>query len=297
MDGSGYSEPGSTITTDEDDDFKIKGAVSRAAPTQSSSNAPSLEDCIICLQSITERAVAVPCNHLSFDFICLVSWLQQRETCPLCNATVTEVQFDWRSPSDYKSFEVRPRTTEKRLSQDIHPPSVLNVQRHRHYPNPGPRRANGRDSNSSPPADPAVEKRRTVYQEGLYSHHIGANRISGHRDFTPQEFSNSPLLQRRARIFLRRELQIFSHLDSQGDIRNRGFVLEYIVAMLKKFDPKAADGRAEDLLSEFLSRTSAKLLLHELLAWLRSPHATLVEWDKSVQYSFNFGESPNKGID
>jgi hypothetical protein len=26
----------------------------------------------------------VPCNHANFDFLCLVSWLEQRRNCPLC---------------------------------------------------------------------------------------------------------------------------------------------------------------------------------------------------------------------
>ena len=42
------------------------------------------DPCVICLEAVHERAVASPCRHFSFDFLCLVSWLQQRSTCPLC---------------------------------------------------------------------------------------------------------------------------------------------------------------------------------------------------------------------
>jgi hypothetical protein len=42
------------------------------------------EVCVICLSSITERAITAPCNHYTFDFLCLVSWLQENSTCPLC---------------------------------------------------------------------------------------------------------------------------------------------------------------------------------------------------------------------
>lgn len=42
------------------------------------------DPCVICLDSISERAVASPCRHHSFDFLCLVSWLDQRTQCPLC---------------------------------------------------------------------------------------------------------------------------------------------------------------------------------------------------------------------
>ena len=34
--------------------------------------------CTICLELITERAVAVPCNHLTFDYLCLIQALEQR---------------------------------------------------------------------------------------------------------------------------------------------------------------------------------------------------------------------------
>lgn len=40
--------------------------------------------CVICLDTVSEKAVAYPCRHHSFDFLCLVSWLQERSTCPLC---------------------------------------------------------------------------------------------------------------------------------------------------------------------------------------------------------------------
>lgn len=85
-------------------------------------------------------------------------------------------------------------------------------------------------------------------------------------------------------MFLRRELKLFSYLDAGAGVRNREFVLEYIVAVLKQCDIKAADGRAEDQLSEFLERGNASLLLHELHSWLRSPYERLDRWDRDVQY-------------
>lgn len=42
------------------------------------------DPCVICLESITEPARAVPCDHDNFDFLCLLSWLEQRHVCPLC---------------------------------------------------------------------------------------------------------------------------------------------------------------------------------------------------------------------
>jgi hypothetical protein len=63
--------------------------------------------------------------------------------------------------------------------------------------------------------------------------------------------------------------------------------------MLKTLDIRASDGRAEDLLQEFLGRECARLFLHELNAWLRSPYQKVEEWDRDVQYKealpANFG--------
>ena len=43
-----------------------------------------IDPCVICLDAVSERALASPCHHHNFDFVCLVSWLQQRPICPLC---------------------------------------------------------------------------------------------------------------------------------------------------------------------------------------------------------------------
>jgi len=51
-----------------------------AAPARDESG----DTCVICLSTVTERAITSPCNHYTFDFVCLVSWLQERSTCPLC---------------------------------------------------------------------------------------------------------------------------------------------------------------------------------------------------------------------
>lgn len=45
------------------------------------------DPCVICLESITEASIAKPCNHTNFDFLCLVSWLEQQPNCPLCTGT------------------------------------------------------------------------------------------------------------------------------------------------------------------------------------------------------------------
>lgn len=39
------------------------------------------------------------------------------------------------------------------------------------------------------------------------------------------------------------------------------------------------------MLAEFLGRPHARLFLHELGAWLRSPFTRLEDWDRNVQYA------------
>lgn len=49
--------------------------------------------CVICLESITEPAAAIPCQHAHFDFVCIASWLQQRRACPLCKIHSLDSEF------------------------------------------------------------------------------------------------------------------------------------------------------------------------------------------------------------
>lgn len=62
----------------------------RMGSTAASSQDPSKDTCVICLSAVTERAITSPCSHYSFDFVCLVSWLQERSTCPLCKLNLMQ---------------------------------------------------------------------------------------------------------------------------------------------------------------------------------------------------------------
>ena len=284
MDGiSSLHTDKNTIVID-DDDFKIKGAATDARdPGKKKDDFP--ETCTICLEAVSERAVAVTCNHLAFDFLCLVSWLQERPTCPLCNAKVTEVEYDWRGPDDFKTYHV-PREGARRTNE-----SAVEQSRRRRGQDSIRRRTERRTPRTEQPAaagdNPELERRRRVYRDRLFSLHVGANRISQYRDFTSKDFANSADLQSRARLFLRRELQVFQFLDRAAAPRggNREFLIEYIVAILKTNELKGANGHAEDLLADYLGRDNVRLLLHELEAWLRSPYADLDAWDRHVQYA------------
>jgi hypothetical protein len=257
------------------DNFSIKGAATKRKRSH-----VEPEACAICLEAIKERAVATPCNHLSFDFICLVQWLQEHATCPLCKAEVKEVQYDWRAPTDFKTYTVGQDHTAKATAS--HTRQRVSAARRRRDVPWGSQTASSSSSVSA--EDPSLTRRRQVYLNHTPSLHVGANRISQYQTFTPASFAASPALQTRARIFLRRELRVFDFLDRRPAGANREFLIEYLVAVLKSNDPKGADGHAEELVKEFLGREDARLLLHELDAWLRSPYERLEAWDSHAQY-------------
>ncbi|ORY09773.1 hypothetical protein BCR34DRAFT_625587 [Clohesyomyces aquaticus] len=261
------------------------------APAASPSKDDSGDACVICLSSITERAITAPCNHYTFDFICIVSWLQEKSSCPLCKAEVKAVQYDWRSPEDYKTYTV---SATHRPPSSSTPRAPASQNPFRRFQNRPPRRpqAARRDC---PPLNPdiALVRRRHVYRHKLYSLHVGANRISRYQNLTPDMVATSPDLQSRAKMWIRRELRVFSFLHSDTETTaedtttssNAEFLLTYIISILKTVDIKSSTGHAEDLLQEFLGRDNARLFLHELNAWLRSPYTKLDDWDRHVQYT------------
>ena len=123
--------------------------------------------------------------------------------------------------------------------------------------------------------------------------HVGSNPYSGYRDITPRMIAGDVELQSKARTWIRRELRIFTflHTDPAGSTSdvattssNAEFLLSYVVSILKTVDLRASNGHAENLLAEILGRETARLFLHELYAWLRSPYVRLKDWDETVQY-------------
>lgn len=256
------------------------------------------ETCVICLSNISERAVARPCRHSSFDFLCLVSWLQERSACPLCKAEVKAVEYTRGSKGDevqiYEVAQAPPQAQAELISTS----SVSGVQhpyaRPRRYRNWRPRPTEPRLQAHSPVF--ALSRRRRIYRQQLYSLHVGSNRLSRFRELTPQLFCRDEELVRRARMWIRRELQVFNsfgadgHSEEHNDAKKRRadnaeFLLEYIIGILKTVNLKGSGGQAEELLKDFIGRDEARLFLHELGAWLRSPYVTLEDWDRNVQYS------------
>ena len=240
--------------------------------------------CVICLERISEQAVAQPCKHDSFDFLCLISWLQEQPSCPLCKAEVKTVQYELKDDQTFKIYNVP-------SAKIPHPTS--NESRPHNFDHRGRRLFRSRREYEPPPlvtADEALLRRRHIYRFSCYSLHVGTNRVSRFRDLTPALFTSDAELVSRARKWIRRELRVFEFLNpdnaSGSDRRanNAEFLLEYIVAILKTVDIQGSGGQAEEMLREFLGRENTALFLHELRAWLRSPYVNLEDWDRHVQY-------------
>ncbi|GIJ87544.1 hypothetical protein Asppvi_006452 [Aspergillus pseudoviridinutans] len=255
--------------------------------------------CVICLEAITEPAVTEPCAHANFDFLCIVSWLELRRNCPLCKSDVRTVKYELENPQGpkfYKLPPVPPSATNAPVSIPPHHRGRLpRGPRHRRRPAESPR---PRD-----PDDPLV-RRQYIYRHQLYSLRVGSNRLSQYRELLPESFNRDEELVSRARKWIRRELRVFTFLNPEGEPEpgpsrvarpgqqrlesrrgnNAEFLLEYVIAILRTVDIKGSAGQAEELLRDFLGRDNARLFLHELQAWLRSPYTSLEDWDRHVQY-------------
>ncbi|KAK4038790.1 RING U-box [Parachaetomium inaequale] len=247
--------------------------------------------CVICLDSVAEPCEAQPCRHGHFDYLCLVTWLQQRATCPICNSTVGQVRYELSEDGkEGKLYEVPANESGTQGQQGSSSSSGNHA---------------GRLTRTRPYEDEAVRRRRLVYRHRLFSLRVGSNRrqpaASRYRKLTPQLFKTNPELLSRARMWLRRELRVFRFLhpdsdanapldvaaDSAGQCRptKAEFLEEYVLAILRTLDTQGSTGQAEEMIQEFLGRDHTRLFLHELRTWLRSPYQTLREWDRVVQYA------------
>ena len=253
---------------------------------------------------------------------------------------VWKVEYGFDSDAGVKTYEVASAKTPKREALSFQdPPSswVLESRPSWRYPRPRTQRYRPTLRRPLPPSpSDALVQRRRIYQDQLYSAHVGTNRISRFQDLTPARFTSDSELVSRARKWIRRELQVFdflsidvrssrpdvtrssaAHLQPSGTrtttpptttresvpraptasaqsqlddtlyrkrASNAEFLLEYILAILKTVDIKGSQGQAEEMLSDFLGRDNARLFLHELRAWLRSPYTDLESWDRHVQY-------------
>ncbi|KAF9139691.1 hypothetical protein BG015_001935 [Linnemannia schmuckeri] len=176
------------------------------------------------------------------------------------------------------------------------------------------RTTNSIPSNRPPPADTAdeqsvsdrqqaaLEKRRNVYRNGLFVRHMGANRISGFQQITPETFRIFPQRLDRLVPWIRRELQAITTLSSLpldasggvGGTRSADnsnpheetdsgleIIREYIIAVCKQYDLQTDQG--QDLIRDFL-HDHTEHFVHELMGFARSSFS-IEAYDRSAQYS------------
>ncbi|CAH0037782.1 unnamed protein product [Clonostachys solani] len=291
-------------------------------------NVPTTDDdtatCVICCEPISDPSETQPCKHRHFDYLCIATWLFKDPRCPVCRAPVSSLIRD-------STQEVLSNFGDAKLALRVSPPSTHPVSTNRWGRQPtsnASRRPHARSSGAwgrSPfrsrnDFDRALSRRQAVYAHGRFSKHVGSNRLSRYRELTPRLFCEDEELVSRARMWIRRELQVFPFLRAQSTAspqdldmsdrlssassagqnrpsdhqegeatrrrraQNAEFLLEYIIAILKSVDMMGSAGEAENMISDFLGRDNTRLFLHELRAWLRSPYTKLEDWDRAVQY-------------
>ncbi|KFA51097.1 hypothetical protein S40293_04740 [Stachybotrys chartarum IBT 40293] len=261
--------------------------------------------CVICLEAISESCEARPCGHRNFDYLCIASWLYETPRCPLCKAPVLKLVH---GPAD--NIQTTLFNQESKQSNSTNRASDTGVPRGRRHGFAARRPRPRHTFREATRPQNIASQRRDIYRRNLYSKHVGSNRMSRYRELSPHMFCADSELVSRARMWIRRELQVFSFLnlddsdteaagprtsDSNTPIQRRRannaeFLLEYIVAILKSVDIVGSGGQAEEMLSDFLGRDNTKLFLHELRAWLRSPYTKLEDWDRAVQYDHAAGQ-------
>lgn len=150
-----------------------------------------------------------------------------------------------------------------------------------------------------------LARRRLVYALDLRARHVGANALSGFRDFTLADYRADERLRSRASMFLRRELKCIGDLHPQctaaghdsadrsdvsasagkgSDSRSRESARQFIAdGVLTRLDIQSEG--ALRLVGDLLGHHAATLL-HELRTFLRSPYDSLEEYDRSplIQY-------------
>ncbi|ORY84384.1 hypothetical protein BCR37DRAFT_378410 [Protomyces lactucae-debilis] len=227
-----------------------------------------IETCSICLEPVTSLALCQPCNH-GFDTDCILRWTEQGATCPLCKTPIEHVSYR-RHGTIHRQVPAPKRRKEQcmRFSRQrremVHEreqdPRALFLERQ---------------------AEVALQRRRYVYAHQLSALYVGANPATRFKSFGAAEYKRSASLQRKAGLFLRRELQCFPYLQDDW-----AFIRDYIMnGVLPQLDIQSAG--ASKLVGDLMGRADGDRLLHELHCFLRSPFDALPAYDLSslLQYS------------
>ncbi|CAE6431358.1 unnamed protein product [Rhizoctonia solani] len=268
-----------THSQPEDSENYTKDNVSleeiKASATRLADDTETEDSCIICLQSIEDRTVLINCAHDRMCFECIKKWTEQSRRCPLCNTPIgSHLIHRIRSEYDYQKFFLEPLRTS--------PPPVNIVAEARAGYRARTRRPSEIEQDN---LERAIEKRRWVYRHGLFAKHVASNAHTRFRpNPTPAQITNSPELQSRCQMFVRRELRVWPNLDVE-------FLTSFILSLAKSIDIRTES--AIKLISEFLDinrrpspsgGTVAEHFTHEFYSYLRSPFRDLPAYDAVVQY-------------
>ncbi|KAK0488110.1 hypothetical protein EDD18DRAFT_1191327 [Armillaria luteobubalina] len=234
------------------------------------------DNCSICLQALVDRTVIPTCSH-EFCFDCLVVWTEQSRKCPLCSQTIGEYLIHRiRSRYDYQKHYLAPLMKPGLLplpAPSHREPQVRRRRRRREW--------GRRDEEEADKLDRSIEKRRWVYEHGLYAKHVASNGYTKYRPYpTPAQFAASQEMVSKTTMFLRRELRVWDDLDVE-------FFTTFTVSLMKSIDIRSES--AVKLLAEFLDidtggRVMAEHFAHEVYAYVRSPFKDLFVYDSVVQY-------------
>lgn len=157
-------------TLTEIETSRQEGADSTAAGSDESHDC-----CVICLDSISDACAALPCGHTHFDFLCLVSWLQEHPNCPLCKANVYKVRYADAQKGDAVYRVPNASKTRDNTGRDENAPNRtgqthLNSASRRYSFHNGLLRDTTRRIPRPPPSpNEAIQRRRHIYRHQLYS--------------------------------------------------------------------------------------------------------------------------------
>ncbi|GAK65195.1 uncharacterized protein PAN0_008c3412 [Moesziomyces antarcticus] len=264
-----FAQPMQQHVTPPPDTAKGKRKASDASDT---STDDSSGWCLICHSDVVDRTVLPRCLHSQFCFLCITRWCAIKPRCPLCQSDVGEyIIHAIRDDADYVRYHLPPSLPSASMSQG-------EVVRRRHIVSQMQR---ARASRSHFEAS-ALERRKHIYRYGLYARHVGSNRHTSYRATpTPAQIKHDAatggVVARRIASFVRRELQVWPHVDGE-------FLTRYLGSLLQVFG--VSSDEAVRLLGEFLGERTARHLLHELECFLRSGKTELANYDASpwLQY-------------
>lgn len=142
--------------------------------------------------------------------------------------------------------------------------------------------ANPRRRRPRPPSpvseDTALLRRRYVYQYRLRCRYVGSNRLSRFRNIGPKDFLEDEELVSRARMWMRRELMVWEWTSS-----NAGFLIEFIIGVLKSVDLRGSAGQAEEMVAEFLGKENAQIFVSYNKELLRLLSTQLTSSSRSMK--------------